>query len=65
MYGNYVHESFRGRGVGSALLDAAEEWFREQGMHFWRVDVLHGVDEAAVYDSSGMRPMEVVYEKEL
>jgi GNAT superfamily N-acetyltransferase len=65
VYGHYVQESFRGRGVGRALLEAAEEWFREREMPFWRVDVLHGVKEEAVYDSFGMRPMEVIYEKEL
>ncbi len=65
VYGHYVHEAYRDAGVGRALLEAAEEWFREREMDFWRIDVLHGVAEAAVYESFGMRPMEAVYEKEL
>lgn len=64
VYGHYVHEEYRGQGVGRALLEAAEEWFDERDMPFWRVNVLHGVPEESVYESFGMRPMEVVYEKE-
>ena len=65
VYGHYVHEAYRDAGVGRALLEAAEEWFREREMDFWRIDVLHGVAESAVYESFGMQPMEAVYEKEL
>jgi GNAT superfamily N-acetyltransferase len=65
VYGHYVHEAHRGQGVGRALLEAAESWFEERDMPFWRVNVLHDVPEEAVYDSFGMRPMEVIYETEL
>jgi len=65
VYGHYVHEAYRDADVGRALLKAAEDWFREREMDFWRIDVLHAVAESAVYESFGMRPMEAVYEKEL
>jgi RimJ/RimL family protein N-acetyltransferase len=31
--GMFVDASWRGRGIGSALVDAAIEWSREQGLH--------------------------------
>ncbi|MFB6119498.1 MAG: N-acetyltransferase family protein [Halobacteriaceae archaeon] len=65
VYGHYVHPGDRGEGVGRALLEAAEDWFQDHDMPFWRVDVLHGVDEEALYEEFGMKPMEVTYEKEL
>lgn len=65
VYGHYVQEVHRGQGIGHALLEGAESWFREHEMPFWRIDALHGVDEEAVYESFGMRSMEVAYEKDL
>lgn len=65
VYGHYVHPEYRGEGVGRALLEAAEEWFSEKGMPFWRLEVLHGVEEEDLYREYGMEPMEVIYEMEL
>ncbi|WP_255191429.1 GNAT family N-acetyltransferase [Natronobeatus ordinarius] len=65
VYGHYVHPDHRGEGIGTALLEAAEAWFRERELPFWRYDVLHGEPEEAFYEGYGMRPMETVYEKEL
>ncbi|WP_267162220.1 GNAT family N-acetyltransferase [Halovenus salina] len=65
VYGHYVHPEYRGEGAGRALLEAAQEWFREKEMPFWRIEVLHGVEEEALYRDIGMKPMEVIYEKEL
>ncbi|WP_302082579.1 GNAT family N-acetyltransferase [Salinibaculum rarum] len=65
VYGHYVHPEFRGEGVGRALLEAAEEWFQDKEMPFWRIEVLHGVAEEELYQEYGMKPMEVTYEKEL
>jgi len=65
VYGHYVHPEHRGEGVGQALLEAAESWFEEREMPFWRIDVLHGVEEEELYQEYGMKPMEVTYETEL
>lgn len=65
VYGHYVHPEYRGEGVGRALLEAAETWFRDKDMPFWRIDVLHDVEEEELYQEFGMKPMEVTYEKEL
>lgn len=65
VYGHYVHPEYRGEGVGRALLEAAEEWFQNKDMPFWRIEVLHGVEEEELYEEFGMKPMEVTYEKEL
>jgi GNAT superfamily N-acetyltransferase len=65
VYGHYVHPEYRGEGVGRALLEAAEEWFDDREMPFWRIEVLHGVDEEELYREYGMKPMEVIYETEL
>lgn len=65
VYGHFVDPEYRRQGVGTALIEAAEAWFRERDLPFYRYDVLHGVEEAVLYEELGMEPMEVVYEKEL
>lgn len=65
VYGHYVHPEYRGEGVGRALLEAAEEWFADHDMPFWRIEVLHGVPEEELYREFDMKPMEVIYEKEV
>lgn len=64
-YGHYVHEAHRDEGIGTALPEAAERWFTEKDLLFWRIDVLHDESAAEVYKEHGMRPMETVHEKEL
>ncbi|PSQ19955.1 N-acetyltransferase [Halobacteriales archaeon QS_8_69_26] len=65
LYGHFVDPEFRRKGIGTALVGAAETWFRERDLPFYRYHVLHGVAEAALYEDLGMEPMEVVYETEL
>lgn len=47
----------RGRGVGTALLDAARERFREQGMDFWSVGVVEAnAGAVSLYERAGFGP---------
>jgi ribosomal protein S18 acetylase RimI-like enzyme len=47
----------RGRGVGTALLDAARERFRAQGIEFWSVAVVEANEGAAkMYERAGFGP---------
>lgn len=66
VHGHYVREGHRGRGVGRALLEAAEAWLAAEprAVGFYRVRVMPGDDAAADrYRSAGFRPVEHVYEK--
>ncbi|HEY1854760.1 MAG TPA: GNAT family N-acetyltransferase [Solirubrobacterales bacterium] len=47
----------RGLGVGTALLDAARERFREQGFEWWSVAVIEANEGAArLYERAGFGP---------
>lgn len=47
----------RGRGVGTALLDAARERFRSQGIEFWSVAVVEANRSAIeLYERAGFGP---------
>ena len=47
----------RGRGVGTALLEAARERFRAQGIEFWSVAVVEANEGAVrMYERAGFRP---------
>jgi ribosomal protein S18 acetylase RimI-like enzyme len=47
----------RGRGVGTALLDASRERFRAEGIEFWSVAVVEANEGAAqLYERSGFGP---------
>lgn len=47
----------RGRGVGTALLDAAREHFRAQGIEFWSVAVVEvNAGAAELYERTGFGP---------
>lgn len=66
--GHYVLEPYRGQGVGTALLEAAETWFVEEAreVSFYRVRVMPGDEQAAeMYRNAGFEPVEHIYEKAL
>lgn len=66
IYGHYVHEEHRGQGVGSALLEAAEDWFAAEprGVSFYRVRVMAGDESGGdVYRKLGFEAVEHVFEK--
>lgn len=52
--GMAVRREWRGRGVGSALLDAAEEWARGNGVHKLSLDVfVHNERAIGLYRKHG------------
>ncbi|WP_101296792.1 GNAT family N-acetyltransferase [Halegenticoccus soli] len=68
VHGHFVDEAYRDQGVGSALLEAAEEWFASppREVDFYRITTIEGDETAAeIYTALGCRPVEHVYEKRL
>ncbi len=64
--GHFVDEEHRGEGVGSALLEAAHEWFTDspKEVDFYRVDVIHGDDiSEEFYENQDFEPVEHVFER--
>jgi aminoglycoside 6'-N-acetyltransferase I len=50
----YVASEFRGRGVGRALIRAMEQWFREQGMEFSRIETICAYERnQSLYEALG------------
>jgi len=61
-----VVEAVEGRGVGAALIGAAEEWARSRGHATLTLNVFEGNRRArALYERSGFRPDTVRYRKAL
>ena len=62
----FVAPEHRGRGVGAALLTAAEDYLAGLGFNQVRLAVLAAnADARAVYEKRGYRAYEVIYEKPL
>jgi len=61
-----VAEAAEGRGVGAALMRAAEEWARSRGHRTLTLNVFDGNRRArALYERSGFRPDTIKYRKAL
>ncbi|KYC35955.1 acetyltransferase [Scytonema hofmannii PCC 7110] len=62
----YVLATTRERGVGAALMKAAENWFINLKLEVVRVGLLYSNERAAMfYRKAGYQPYEIVYEKHL
>lgn len=62
----YVVPEVRGKGIGSALLYAAENHFKAIGLSKLRLMVLHRNESARqMYERAGYKPYEVTYERSL
>jgi ribosomal protein S18 acetylase RimI-like enzyme len=62
----YVLARARERGVGAALMKAAENWFMSLKLEVVRVGLLCSNEKAAkFYGKAGYQPYEIVYEKHL
>lgn len=66
LYGHFVTEAWRAKGVGEALVAAGEAWFRDKGLPYYRVSVLSwlpGVKKA--YEAMDMDHAEWIMERRL
>lgn len=62
----YVKQEGRSKGVGTALIYAAETHFKAMGLSKLRLTVLAQNQSArAMYESLGYKPYEVIYERSL
>jgi ribosomal protein S18 acetylase RimI-like enzyme len=53
-----VRPDIRGRGIGTALIDAAKAWTRKNGLRFLELDVLSGNRRArSLYEREGFEPV--------
>jgi ribosomal protein S18 acetylase RimI-like enzyme len=61
-----VLQAYRGRGIGTMLLQQAEDFARQQGGAVLKIEVLARNQQAAdVYQHAGFRPYEIVLLKHL
>lgn len=61
-----VDEEQRGRGIGSALLAASEEWAREKGLEYIELNVLEANSAAwRLYERNGFKKTVSVMRREL
>lgn len=61
-----VLQAYRGRGIGTILLQQAEAFARQQGATVLKIEVLARNQQAAdVYQHAGFRPYEIVLLKQL
>ncbi|MDX1612514.1 MAG: GNAT family N-acetyltransferase [Candidatus Thermoplasmatota archaeon] len=66
LFGHFVREGHRAKGIGAQLIEAAETWFREQDLPYYRINVLAFLPEVKrAYEEQGMTQAEWVMEKEL
>jgi ribosomal protein S18 acetylase RimI-like enzyme len=50
----YVASEFRGRGIGRTLIRAMEQWFREQGLAFSRIETISAYKQnQSLYEAFG------------
>jgi GNAT superfamily N-acetyltransferase len=64
VYGHFVKEGHRGKGVGRMLLQAAETWFGSKDLPYYRVDVLSWLPEVKEsYEDAGLEHAEWTMEK--
>jgi len=64
VYGHFVKEGHRGKGVGRMLLQAAEAWFEGKDLPYYRVDVLSWLPEVEqMYEDAGLEHAEWTMEK--
>lgn len=61
-----VDEKARGQGIGSALLDACEEWARGRGLEYMELNVLEANEAARrLYERTGYKKIVSVMRMEL
>lgn len=64
LYGHFVREGYRGRGIGRMLIQGAEAWFEDKELPYYRVSVLSWLpDVKDAYEDAGMEHAEWVMEK--
>lgn len=64
LFGHFVKEGHRGKGVGQMLITGAEAWFEDKDLPYYRVSVLSWLPEVKeAYEDAGMEHAEWIMEK--